>query len=62
MENPRKQRGLVIAQAPNQVVRLDDRFYRVASQSGDGMYDVTRTKTFAIGWIYRYAMTERGFY
>ena len=51
MENPRKLRGLAIAEAPNQVVRLDDRFYRVASQSGDGMYDVTRTKAFAIGWI-----------
>ena len=51
MDNPRKLRGLAIAQVPNQVVRLDDKFYRVASQSGDGMYDVTRTKSFAIGWI-----------
>jgi putative transposase len=51
LENPRKQRGLAIAQAPSQVVRLDDRFYQVASQSGNGMYDVTRTKSFAIGWI-----------
>ena len=51
MNNPRKLRGLAIAQGSSQVVRLDDRFYRVTSQSGDGMYDVTRTKSFAIGWI-----------
>ena len=49
--NSRKLRGLAIAQASNQVVRLDDRFYRVASQSRDVMYDVVRTKAFAIGWI-----------
>ena len=51
LTNPRKLRGLAIAQASNQVVRLDDRFYRVASQSHDIMYDVVRTKAFAIGWI-----------
>ncbi len=51
LDNPRKLRGLAIAQAPNQVIRMDDRFYRVSSQSGDGMYDVARTKSFATGWI-----------
>jgi transposase-like protein len=51
MDNSRKLRGLAIAQSANQVIRLDERFYRVASQTGGGMYDVTRTKSFAIGWI-----------
>jgi putative transposase len=41
----------MIAENPNQIQRLDDRFYKVASQSGNGMYDVARTKAFAIGWI-----------
>ena len=51
MANARKQRGLAIAQASNQVVRLDDPFYKVSSQTGEGMYDVTRTRSFAMGWI-----------
>jgi putative transposase len=51
MMNQRKMRGMAIAQVASQVIRLDDRFYQVASQNGHGMYDVTRTKSFAIGWI-----------
>jgi transposase-like protein len=47
----RQERGKAIAEKPNQIVRLDERFYRVASQNGHGMYDVTKTKAFAIGWI-----------
>jgi transposase-like protein len=46
----RQLRGWMIAEAPNQILRLDERHYRVASQSGDGMYDVVRTDKFAIGW------------
>jgi transposase-like protein len=48
---PREERGRAIAEKPNQIVRQDERFYKVASQSGHGMYSVTRTEKFAIGWI-----------
>jgi putative transposase len=47
----RQERGQAIATRPNQVQRLDDDNYKVASQNGHGMYDVSRTKAFAIGWI-----------
>jgi transposase-like protein len=47
----REERGKAIAEKSNQIVRYDERFYKVASQNGHGMYDVTRTKAFAIGWI-----------
>jgi transposase-like protein len=47
----RKTRGQQIAERPNQVLRLSEKFYKVASQSGNGMYNVSRTKAFAIGWI-----------
>ena len=51
MLNSREERGKAIADRPNQIQRLDNRFYRVASQSRDLSYDVVRTKAFAIGWI-----------
>jgi transposase-like protein len=41
----------MIAEKPNQIQRLDGKFYKVASQSRDITYDVVRTKAFAIGWI-----------
>ncbi len=47
----REERGQVIAEKSNQIVRQGERFYRVASQSSDKMYTVTKTKAFAIGWI-----------
>jgi putative transposase len=47
----RKTRGQQIAEKPNQIMRLSEKFYKVASQSGNGMYNVSRTKAFAIGWI-----------
>ncbi len=48
----REIRGKLIAEKPNQIQRLDDRFYKVNSQSRNGgMYDVVHTKAFAIGWI-----------
>jgi putative transposase len=47
----RQERGQQIAGKPNQVMRLSEKFYRVNSQSGHGMYNVTRTKAFAIGSI-----------
>ena len=47
----REERGKAIAEKPEQVQRLSEKFYKVASQSGNGMYDVARTKAFAIGWI-----------
>lgn len=51
MDNLRELRGKLIAEKSNQVQRLDERFYKVASQSREIMYDVVRTKSFAIGWI-----------
>jgi putative transposase len=41
----------MIAEQPNAIQREDERFYKVASQSGHGMYDVVKTRAFAIGWI-----------
>jgi transposase-like protein len=38
----REQRGRAIAEKPNQIQRMDERRYKVASQNGHGMYDVTR--------------------
>jgi len=45
----REMRGRAIAERPNQIMRLDERFYKVASQSGHGMYNVTKRKT--AGWL-----------
>jgi putative transposase len=36
----REEKGRLIAEKPNQIQRMDERFYKVASQSGHGMYDV----------------------
>lgn len=47
----REERGKEIAEKPNQILRMGERFYKVNSQSGHGMYNVTRTDKFAIGWI-----------
>jgi transposase-like protein len=47
----REERGKMIAEKPNQIQRLDEQFYKVSSQSGHGMYNVTRTHKFAMGWI-----------
>jgi len=47
----REERGKMIAEKPNQIVRQSKRRYRVFSQSGHGTYDVTRTKTVPVGWI-----------
>jgi len=38
----REEKGRMIAEKSNQVVRLDENAYRVSSQSGDGMYNVHR--------------------
>jgi transposase-like protein len=46
----REERGRIIAEKPNQIMRLDDRFYRVASQSSDRMYDVVKSKE-SSGWL-----------
>ena len=45
----REERGRLIAEKPNQIQRLDDRFYRVNSQTRDMCYDVT--KRLAGGWL-----------
>lgn len=36
----REERGRLIAEKPNQIQRMDERSYKVASQNGHGMYDV----------------------
>jgi len=38
----REEKGRMIAEKPNQIQRMDERFYKVASQNGHGMYDVLR--------------------
>jgi transposase-like protein len=45
----REERGRAIAERENQIVVLSDRFYKVASQSCDVMYDVTKKRTG--GWL-----------
>src|SRR3990172_6575066 len=47
----REERGKEIAEKPNQILRMGERFYKVNSQSGHGMYNVTQTDKFAIGWL-----------
>jgi predicted nucleic acid-binding Zn finger protein len=37
----REEKGRLIAKKPNQILQEGTRFYKVASQSGHGMYDVT---------------------
>jgi hypothetical protein len=38
----REEKGRMIAEKPNQIMRVDERFYKVASQNGRGMYDVVQ--------------------
>ena len=45
----REEKGRMIAEKPNQIQRMDERFYKVASQNGHGMYDVVRRESGA--WI-----------
>lgn len=45
----REEKGRMITEKPNQIQRLDERFYKVASQNGHGMYDVT--KRMNDGWL-----------
>jgi putative transposase len=45
----REEKGRLIAEKPNQIQRMDERAYRVSSQSGQGMYDVVRRENGA--WI-----------
>jgi transposase-like protein len=49
MPDTREMRGKEIAEKPNQIQRLDERFYKVVSQSGNGMYDVVKRKVG--GWL-----------
>jgi len=46
----RELRGKIIAEKPNQIMRLSERFYKVASQNGNGVYDVTKKKESA-AWL-----------
>ncbi|MBL7118854.1 SWIM zinc finger family protein, partial [Candidatus Bathyarchaeota archaeon] len=47
-ENPRRDRGLVIANLPNQIARIDNENYRVKSQSGNGEYEIHLAD---FGWV-----------
>ncbi|MGB9022873.1 MAG: DDE-type integrase/transposase/recombinase [Candidatus Bathyarchaeia archaeon] len=48
----REERGKMIAEKPNQIRCIRERFYRVVSQSGRGMYDVRKARmNETIGWI-----------
>jgi len=38
----REEKGRLIAESPNQITREDEWFYKVASQSGHGIYNVTK--------------------
>jgi transposase-like protein len=40
----REEKGRLIAEKPNQIQRMDERRYKVASQAGQGMYDVLLRK------------------
>ena len=42
--NPREKRGRAIAEAKDQIARVDDHTYRVRSQSSDRWYDVVSTE------------------
>jgi transposase-like protein len=48
MQNLRLQKGEEIANKPNQIERIDDKTYKVKSQSSDFQYDVVHSE---IGWI-----------
>ena len=50
MVETREERGRMIAEKSNQIVRLEDRFYKVASQSSEVMYDVIKRKE-RRGWL-----------
>ena len=45
----REIRGKEISEKPNQILRLTDTHYRVASQSKEIMYDVTKSRGYY--WI-----------
>jgi transposase-like protein len=46
----REERRKNIAEKPNQIMRLEERFYKVNSQSGHGMYNVTKRKE-STSWL-----------
>jgi transposase-like protein len=46
----REEKGREISEKPNQIVRLEERFYKVNSQSGNGMYNVIKKKE-STGWL-----------
>ena len=48
----RQERGREIAEKPNQIQRLGERLYKVASQSSERMYDVIKARmNKTIGWV-----------
>ena len=48
----REERGKMIAEKPHQIQRMDERFYKVVSQSSERMYDVIKARmNKTIGWV-----------
>jgi transposase-like protein/predicted nucleic acid-binding Zn finger protein len=45
----REEKGRLLAEQPNSIMKQGERFFKVASQSGHGMYDVTRKENG--GWL-----------
>jgi len=45
----REEKGRMIAEEPNAIIKQGERFYKVASQNGHGMYDVTEKENG--GWL-----------
>jgi transposase-like protein len=57
----REEKGRLIAEQPNQIQRMDERTYKIASQNGHGVYDVIRRENGS--WIcncldYHYRASE----
>jgi len=48
LEMGREERGKAIANTPNQIKRVDDRSYKVRSQSGNGEYEILNSE---LGWL-----------
>jgi len=46
----REERGKAFAEKPNQIMRLDEGFYKVNSQSGHGMYNAIKRRE-SSGWL-----------
>lgn len=46
----REEKGRLIAETANSIMHVAERFFKVSSQSGHGMYNVTKKKE-SSGWL-----------